>query len=186
MESDLDGFCVTAGDEQLVVIGKIGNLLRKRMTCTHELAHVVLPLADDEKLEEAMARRFAGAVLLPRDTFTAAFGGKRHGIGLSELIELKVIFGVSIMAIMMRAWQLGLITDAAADRFFKHASQQGWRKPGHGEPGDDHYQGDETPSRFRQLVWRSVAEQRIRASKGAALLKQDLVDFRKGLKEVMA
>ncbi len=186
VDSDLDGFCATAGEERLVVIRKIANLPRKRMTCTHELAHVVLPLPEDEKLEEALAMRFAGAFLLPKDTFTAAFGGRRHRIGLSELIELKVMFGVSIMAIMMRAQQLDLISVATTERFFRYASQQGWRKPGRGEPGDERCRNDETPYRFRQLVWRSVAEERISASKGAALLKQDLADFRRDVKEVIA
>ena len=35
--------------------------------------------------------------------------------------------------------------------------------------------------RFRQLIRRAVAEERITLSKGAALLKQDLNTFRKEL-----
>jgi hypothetical protein len=90
------------------------------------------------------------------------------------------------MAIMKRAEQLELVSVAMFERFCRYASQQGWRRPGEGEPGDDCYNGDETPSRFRQLVWRAVAEQQISLSKGAALLKQDLNSFRRDLKEVIA
>ncbi|OGV72727.1 MAG: hypothetical protein A3K19_02820 [Lentisphaerae bacterium RIFOXYB12_FULL_65_16] len=183
---DLDGFCAATDAGPLVVLGATTNLPRRRMTSTHELAHVVLPLPDDEKLEEAIVRRFAGAFLLPREAFTDAFGKCRNGVGLRELIELKLTFGASIMAIMKRAEQLELVSVAMFERFCRYASQQGWRKPGQGEPGDDCYNGDETPSRFRQLVWRAVAEQQISLSKGAALLKQDLNSFRRDLKEVIA
>jgi Zn-dependent peptidase ImmA (M78 family) len=105
---------------------------------------------------------------------------------LSELIELKLTFGASIMAIMKRAEQLGLIPGTLFERFCRYASQQGWRKPGQGEPGDELYKGDETPSRFQQTVWRAVAEQQISMSKGAALLRQDLNAFRRELQEVIA
>jgi Zn-dependent peptidase ImmA (M78 family)/transcriptional regulator with XRE-family HTH domain len=183
LDAGLDGFCAHVGNDPLVVIGMIGNVPRKRMTCTHELAHVVLPLPEDEKLEEEIAKRFAGAFLLPEETFKPSFGKFRNKIGLSELIELKSVFGTSIMAIMKRAEQLDMITSQTFVHFCKFANQQGWRKKG--EPGDERCTCDETPARFRQLVWRAVAEQQISLSKGAALLKQDLAGFRLELRDVI-
>ena len=44
---------------------------------------------------------------------------------------------------------------------------------------------EETPTRYKQLVWRAVAEGQISMSKGAALLKQDLASFRHDLKDVI-
>jgi len=105
----------------------------------------------------------------------------RNGISLAELIELKVNFGASIWAIMMRAKQLGLISEAVFLRFCKEAAP--WRSAKE-EPGDERYQGNESHSRFRQLVHRAVAEDQISMSKGAALLRQNLGEFRKGLQEV--
>ena len=67
--------------------------------------------------------------------------------------------------------------------FCKFANQHGWRKCG--EPDDGQCACEETPTRFRQLVWRAVAEGQISLSKGAALLKQDLDTFRHELSDVI-
>jgi Zn-dependent peptidase ImmA (M78 family) len=183
LPAGLDGFCAHADDDPLIVIARTINVPRKRMTCTHEMAHVVLPLPEDEKLEEEIAKRFAGAFLLPAQTFKAAFGKFRNRIGLSELVDLKAEFGASIMAIMKRAEQLGMVSPQTFVNFCKFANQNGWRKDG--EPDDTKCACEETPTRFKQLVWRSVAEGQISLSKGASLLKLDLDAFRHELKDVI-
>jgi len=179
----LDGFCAHADGDPLIVLARTNNVPRKRMTCTHEMAHIVLPLPEDEKLEEKIAKRFAGAFLLPAPTFKAAFGKFRNRIGLNELIELKIEFGASIMAIMKRAEQLVMVSPQTFRNFCKFVNQHGWRK--NGEPGDMQCACEEAPTRYKQLVWRSVAEGQISMSKGAALLKQDLASFRHDLKDVI-
>jgi Zn-dependent peptidase ImmA (M78 family) len=153
------------------------------MTTVHELAHVVLPLPSklSEKDEEAIVKRFAGAFLLPKDAFVAEFGKIRKGISQEELIELKVNFGASIWAIMMRARQLDLINEAVFLRFCKHASK--WRSA-KCEPGDGRYKGNETHSRFRQLVLRAIAEEQITMTRGASLLHQPLTGLREELREL--
>ena len=184
-EDDCDGFSAETEMGPVIVLAPGKNVLRKRMTTAHEAAHIVLPLADSlsEKDEENIAKRFAGALLLPKETFTAEFGRLRNGISLAELIEMKANFGASIWAIMMRARQLGLINEAVFLRFCKIAVP--WRSA-RAEPGDERYQGNESHSRFRQLVQRAVAEDQISMSKGAALLRQNLGDFRRELQEVFA
>lgn len=182
-EDDCDGFSAETEMGPVIVLAPKKNLLRKRMTIAHEAAHVVLPLAASltEKEEENVAKRFAGALLLPKETFIAEFGKIRSGISIAELIELKVNFGASISAIMMRAKQLNLISEAVFLRFCKEAVA--WRSA-RAEPGDERYHGNESHSRFRQLVHRAVAEDQISMSKAAALLGQNLGDFRKELQEV--
>jgi len=184
-QEDCDGFSAETEMGPVIVLAPNKNLLRKRMTTAHEAAHIVLPLAGSltEKEEESAAKRFAGALLLPKETFMAEFGKMRNGISLAELIELKVNFGASIWAIMMRAKQLGVISEAVFLRFCKEAAP--WRSARE-EPGDERYQGNESHSRFRQLVHRAVAEDQISMSKGAALLRQNLGQFRKELQEVFA
>jgi len=184
-EDECDGFSADTEMGPVIVLAPGKNVLRKRMTTAHEAAHIVLPMADSlsERVEENIAKRFAGALLLPKETFTAEFGKVRNGISLAELIEMKVNFGASISAIMMRARQLGLINEAVFLRFCKTASP--WRSARR-EPGDERYQGNESHSRFRQLVHRAVAEDQISMSKGAALLRQNLGQFRKELQEVFA
>lgn len=188
LDGDLDGFSAYANEDgiesPLVVVGKTEDLPRKRMTCVHEMAHVVLPLPDDEKLEEEIAKRFAGAFLLPEETFKEAFGTFRHRFGVSELIELKARFGVSILGIMKRAEQLGMISEDTFRGFCIYANKQKWRSKG--EPvGNRQCSCCETPVRFQQLVWRAVSENQISLSKGAALLKLDVDTFRRQLEEVI-
>lgn len=182
-ENDCDGFSADTETGPVIVLASKNNVLRKRMTLAHELAHVVLPLAESlsPKEEENVVKRFAGALLLPKETFLAEFGKLRNAISLAELIEMKANFGASIMAIMMRAKQLGLISDPVFLRFCKETGA--WRTARQ-EPGDDQYCGNETHSRFKQLVQRAVAEDQISMSKGAALLRQNIGTFRCELKEV--
>ncbi|MCI0743780.1 MAG: XRE family transcriptional regulator [Verrucomicrobia subdivision 3 bacterium] len=187
-EDAFDGFSADTKVGPVVVIrrGLNKNLLRKRMTTVHELAHIVLSLdrsVTGTKEREAIAARFAGAFLLPKETFIGEFGKMRNGISLGELIELKVNFGASIWAIMMRARQLGLISEAIFLRFCKEAAP--WRSAKE-EPGDELYRGNESHSRFRQLVHRAVAEDQVSMSKGAALLNQSLGELRKELRSVYA
>ncbi len=183
-----DGFSGETNGAPVVVVAAWlnDNLPRKRMTEAHELAHIVLPLEGGLSTKECekLINRFAGAFLLPRDTFRTIFGENRHTISLGELIQIKAYFGVSIMAIMKRASQLGLINEAVYQRFWIIASKQGWRSKG--EPGDDKYSGDETHCRFRQLVFRAVAEGVISSSKGAALLQVPLDEFRGEYRQLFA
>jgi len=184
-EDDFDGFSADTQIGPVIVIAPGKNILRKRMTLAHELAHLVLPLSNSLSLkdEENIAKRFAGALLLPKAAFLAAFGKGRRVISLIELIEMKVNFGASISSIMLRAKQLGLINEAVYIRFCRQANK--WRAEKK-EPGDERYQGSETHSRFRQLVHRAIAEDQISMSKGAAFLVQSLSETRRDLQEVFA
>ncbi len=180
-----DGLCASTDAGPVIVIAAWlnENLLRKRMTTVHELAHVLLRMPEgiDAKVEERLVARFAGAFLLPAETFREEFGHSRTAVTLHELIQLKLHFGVSITAIIMRATQLGLINAATAKRFWSGWGAQ-WRKA-QKEPGDEDYCGREIPARFPQLVFRAAAEEMISLSRGASLLGQRLGDFRSELQK---
>jgi Zn-dependent peptidase ImmA (M78 family)/transcriptional regulator with XRE-family HTH domain len=183
-----DGLSGQANGSPVVVVARWldGNLPRKRMTEVHELGHVIIPVPTHllaREREQVMAR-FAGAFLLPRQPFEEMFGKHRQTVSLGELIQIKAFFGASIMAIMKRAEQLGLITSAVYQRFCMFVSQQQWRTLG--EPGDDQYRGDESHGRFQQLVFRAVAEGTITASRGAALLRIGLDKFRAQFQQLFA
>lgn len=186
-DRDFDGLSADTEVGPVVVIAAHlnKNLPRKRMTEVHELGHVAVPLADgvDEKTEEKLMAAFAGAFLLPAETFTEAFGKKRHKLAVAELVEMKAHFGASIMAIMRRALSLNLITESTYKSFCVITSQWGWRS--RGEPGDERYAGCESDGRFRQLVRRAVAEEVISLSKGASLLGEPLSAVRKDLEQVI-
>lgn len=170
-----DGFSGWADGHPVVVIGKWLNkdVPRKRFTTVHEVAHILVqPGCSWSKEQERRCDRFAGAVLMPRKAFEGDWGGYRHRITLEELIDLKRRWGVSIAAIVHRAYDLDLIDETMYHRFFKAYNAAGWRR---NEPGD--YQGAEASSRFEQLVLRAVSETVISMSKGAALLNEPLADF---------
>jgi len=186
-DRQFDGLKAGTGAGPVVVLASWlnSNLPRKRMTEVHELAHIVLPFADGttDREEEPPVARFAGAFLLPEESFKPAFGSRRNHLGVGELIQLKVTFGASIWAIMKRAEQLGLISPAVFQRFCIYANERQWRTEG--EPGDELYQGPERHGRFRQLVLRAVAEDIISLAKGAELLGIDLVTLRREFQEVV-
>ena len=162
------------------------NLPRMRLTEVHELAHIVLPIPKGmpEAEEEKIANRFAGAFLLPEDPFKKAFGHHRNQLGIGELVEMKRTFGASIMAIMKRAEQLGLVSEAVYKRFCMYANQHRWRTEG--EPGDDAYVRPEKSGRFRRLILRAVAEDVISVSSGAEHLGLGLHEMRQELKTVIS
>jgi len=175
-----DGFCSATERGPVVVIADWlnRNLLRKRATEVHELAHVMARVPDDleEREEENIVWSFAGELMLPREAFVDAFGQKRRTLAIQELIEIKQLFGASIMSIVFRARALNLIDEGLYKEFWKYVNQHGWRK--NGEPGDETYKGNESHSRFRQLVLRAVVEERISLSRGAALLHTDPANLR--------
>ena len=180
---NFDGFAAETPEGPVVVIADWlnGDLPRKRMTEVHELAHVVLTVPEglSEREEENMTWDFAGELLLPEDAFRDAFGECRTAITLGELIRIKALFGASIMAIVRRADKLGIISKQAAKKFWIFANKSKWRKEG--EPGSDAFRGDESYSRFRTLVYRAVAEEKISISKGAAFLHTSIDELRRKL-----
>ena len=155
-------------------------LTRKRNTLLHELAHILFKdhLSDevDEKFEEKLAPRFAGALMLPSEAFFMEFGKSRTSLSLTELIDVKIKYGISIAAIMVRARQLECISDSIYNRFWKNYKAEKWKEK---EPGDDAYKGDESSTRFKQLVYRALAEGEITRSKAAELLAVSIDNIRK-------
>jgi Zn-dependent peptidase ImmA (M78 family)/DNA-binding XRE family transcriptional regulator len=184
-----DGLCSATNRGPVVVIASWlnENLPRKRMTEIHELAHVVMNIPDDlsENDEEKLAWSFAGELLLPEEAFRDAFGEKRTVLSIAELVELKKLFGASIMAMIYRARTLGLIEKPLYRAFWSYAHTHQWKEKNR-EPGDELYQGNESHSRFRQLVLKAVLEEKISMSKGAGLLCESIDEMRLSLGDTIA
>ncbi|MDF1895555.1 helix-turn-helix domain-containing protein [Rahnella contaminans] len=86
---------------------------RLRFDIAHELGHIVMHqgIQTGCKLTESQANRFASAFLLPRAAFIKEF---RAGVRMDwrMLSELKGRWGVSKAALLYRARQLDLLTEA--------------------------------------------------------------------------
>jgi len=149
-------------------------LERKRFTALHELAHLMLPFAEalNNKEREGLCHRFAAAMLIPRETFLRVFGEKRSNISIAELIPLREEYGISIQALMRRAFDLEVVSAHVYRRFCMQIS------PNRTEEGLGCYTGKEHSDRFEQLVYRSAAEEVISLSKAANLFNMKLGAFR--------
>jgi Zn-dependent peptidase ImmA (M78 family) len=175
-----NGFAGHADGQPMIVLGAWLNrdLPRKRFTELHEIGHILVEFEKglSEKDQERLCHRFAGAMLIPKNVFIQEFGGVRQRVSIEELVDLKERYGISIAAIMHRAFDLELISGALYERFCINYKKQRWHK---GEPGE--YSGREISSRFEQLVLRATSEGMVSQTKGAALLNEPLVDFRERL-----
>ncbi|WP_087507939.1 helix-turn-helix domain-containing protein [Cellulomonas iranensis] len=120
------GVSYWGGPGERPVIGYFpGSGDRDRFTIAHELGHIVLHTyrtpCDEAETE---AHRFAGALLLPRARATDLISATTT---LSEYARIKAGFGISIQAIIMRAWHLGLIDDDRKTSLMVQVGARGWR-----------------------------------------------------------
>lgn len=133
--------------------------VRSRWDCAHELGHMVLHRRVDRaylwrseifKHAEAQAHRFAGAFLLPAQSF----GRNIYVPTWSALVAQKRIWHVSIAGMLKRMQDLHLINTETATRVWQSYSRSGMRR---GEPLDNELQ-PERPDALRrscEIVMRS-------------------------------
>ena len=174
-EENFDGLSGWAnGKIPVVVVNKNLLIERKRFTVLHELAHLLLNFNKnlDNKTVEKLCHCFAGAVLIPKKTFITELGKNRKTFSLNELISVKETYGISIQAIMARAYGLRIITKFKYIDFCIKANTNK-KEDGWGE-----YKGKEQSDRFMQLIYRAAAENIISMSKAANLSNKKLASFR--------
>ncbi len=124
------------------------NGYRSRFDLAHEIGHLILHRhierptdRDRHKQLEKQAHRFAGAFLLPAETFSTEVVVPPT---LDDLLLLKRRWGVSVGAIVMRLHALRILDDDSAQLLFKRRSARWGAKA---EPGD----GDRAPESPRLL-----------------------------------
>lgn len=149
-------------------------IVRQRFTALHELAHLYLELsAFDDKECEKMCDLFAGAMLLPEKKIKQYLGDKRSQIIMKELFMIAEQYGISLAAIIYRAFNLEIITPSYFKFFMIKYNQYHTKEKEFGV-----YTGREYSERFLQLLIRAVAEEIISTTKAASLNRQKLGDFR--------
>lgn len=128
------------------------NAFRSRFDLAHELAHIVLhkhiPGATEReryKQIEKQAHQFAGAFLLPAETFAADI---QVPVTLDSLLILKQRWGVSVATMLMRLEALGIIDADDKLSLFKRRSARWGAKS---EPGDDKRE-PEQPRLLRRTI----------------------------------
>jgi len=126
--------CIIAVDQGTKPEGRI------RFDMAHELAHILLhPWSEDLdcisreefKAREKQANIFAGAFLLPRESFGADV--RAYPTDLKYYLWLKKKWKTSIQAMVYRSYQLEIITPNQYQYMMRQVSKNGWRQK---EPDD--------------------------------------------------
>ena len=155
-----DALTMKYNDEHpLIIVNKTFPGDRQRLSLAHELGHLVLNL-DKGIDEEEAAFRFAGAFLIPKPTAIRELGSKRKMLDFRELYVLKHKYGMSMGALIYRAKNLNIISDAAADRHWVEMRSRKWHVK---EPGKQ--VEPEVPTHFELLLLRAFAEHKISQSR---------------------
>lgn len=168
-EYDFIGFSGWAGDVPLIVLNILNpDISRRRFTALHELAHLVLPfnIEDSEKIEK-FCNHFAGAMLLAEEVIYDLFQNVSNGITLQELKSIKLAFGISIQAILLRAKTLGYIDWNTYHKW--KGEYDKWMEDEDHDFGQ--YKGNESPKRFFELIAKAIndEDQKISLVKAADL-----------------
>jgi len=175
-DEHFDGCAYPNGNVPVIVVNHDKPGDRLRFNLAHELGHLLLKFLEewDDKQIERAARRFAGAFLVPKDVACRELGRDRVRISTLELMELKRKYGMSMQAWIMRAKQLGIITEYAYEKLWREFGARGWRK---NEPVK--YKKEES-TRHKRLVARAYESDMISESRAAELLavpREEVVDL---------
>jgi len=153
---------------------------RQRLTLAHELAHLVLQVAESGIAEKA-AFRFGAAFLMPAELLWTEVGRKRRAVSLAELVQLKRILGTSAQAIVYRLRDLGIIADPAYRQMFDRFDRLGWLRPPYPEP---HPMPKVEPQRFGRLCLRALSEEITSEADAATLMDMSVARLRRLLRKL--
>jgi Zn-dependent peptidase ImmA (M78 family)/transcriptional regulator with XRE-family HTH domain len=119
----IDGLSQWVGDHPAALINANASPDRKRLTKAHELGHLVLHSNAPTEFMEDEANRFAAEFLMPEEEI-------RHELrrlDLGKLRDLKREWGVSMQALLERAYRLELLNSESRTKFYKMMNARGWK-----------------------------------------------------------
>lgn len=123
-----DAFSVWTGEDAqkptIVLFGEAPGD-RQRLSLSHEIAHLVLHLAPRGNVNdvEREAYDFAGELLMPE---VAMRQEMTPPVTLTSLAEMKSQWGVSIQALLLRAYRLGIIAKHQYNYLHAQIRKKGW------------------------------------------------------------
>lgn len=132
-----DGFCFISRRLDRAFAGintENVSCVRARFDAAHELAHIVLHrnVTNEQKRDlsshnilEGQAHRFASAILFPK----ASFIREVENVSLDYFSLLKKRWGISISAMIMRAYDLDMIDKEYKSALFRSMTKRRWRGP---------------------------------------------------------
>ncbi|BCS55614.1 ImmA/IrrE family metallo-endopeptidase [Geobacter sp. SVR] len=128
----VDAFSLVRGRPVIVRNMDKDSTSRARFDLAHECGHFVMHegIETGDPETETQAHRFASAFLLPRGAFYREFP-RTSQIDWRAMFKLKERWGVSVQAIVRRAYDLGMITAVQYRNANVYISRKGWKR---GEP----------------------------------------------------
>lgn len=156
------------GNERMPILIINGGLSgdRQRFTIAHELGHLVMHRLPGED-QEAQADLFAASLLAPPDEIRPELVGLTTA-QFRRLAELKATWGMSIAALIRRAYDIGEISERQYREFHLRLNRMGWRTS---EPVDV---PTEDPTLLHDAIRRRVsAGQTVAALARTALMTED-------------
>ncbi|GLY33566.1 hypothetical protein Kisp02_69310 [Kineosporia sp. NBRC 101731] len=127
----------------------------------HELGHLVLhsnTLGSDDL--EAEANAFAAEFLMPAELVRPSL----RNLKLGRLLDLKREYGVSMQALVERAYQLDLLSPTQRTSTYKLLSAKGWRTR---EPGSDEIAPEVTA--LAQAIGQSLSSRGLSPAEVASI-----------------
>jgi hypothetical protein len=119
---------------------------------------------------------------MPREHLLKEVGKNRNALGYKELIDIKRLYRVSGVALLMRLRQVGVISEATLVYAFQSIAR-GWRTQEPVELESEEHRGQrERALRFERLCYRALAERLISLTKATELLRLPASDVEAGLK----
>ncbi len=126
----LDGLSIWGkNDIPIVFLNPTLPAARVRLTLAHELGHIVMHRIPSPDMED-QAMRFAGEFLMPELDIKSQF----LPFSIDRLARLKLAWKVSMQALLMRAEQLGIVTQRYARYLWMQFGKYGYRTR---EPHDE-------------------------------------------------
>lgn len=179
MKADVDG-------KKIIVLKKSlkqgEDVVRKRLTALHELAHHSLKFSNklSEKEKEKLCHTFSSAVLYPADMAKKELSKDRFHFYQNELMLIKERWGISFSAVFARALHLGIITGFIYKRFNIGYRE---RKLHLNEPGK--FMSKEKPVKMQRLVYMGLSKEILTINEAAYYLGMSAWKFKEQLHQIV-
>lgn len=181
---DFDGMKAETGGKKVIVLRQDynGDVVRKRFTALHELAHhaLVFPKDLSDKDKEKLCHIFASAVLYPEEMARKEFNRDRFHFYQKELEMIKERWGISFPAIFNRALKLGVISEHVYTNLNIDYRSRGLHL---NEPAK--FLSREKPMRFERLIYFALGKELISVNDAAFYSGKSVWEFREKLHQLV-
>lgn len=126
----VDGLSQWIDELPIILLNATAPTDRKRLTIAHELGHLALHTQEIGDDVEREATHFSAEFLMPIQVIRPQL----RNLTMGRLLDLKLEWGVSIQALIERAWDIKAITASHRATLYKVLSARGWRTQ---EPNGD-------------------------------------------------